>query len=125
MMPQTERTSGIHQAVRPRTVAVVSCHPHAHAIGTVLGAVDHDVVLVEPTAHAYSHIKHIRPDLVIVLLTNEDYEGCQVLSMLTVDRETSGIPILTHVLASDDDALVDWAVAANADVEPVTALSLN
>ncbi len=124
MTPQTERMSGYHQpAVRPRTVAVVSSQPDQHVIEAVLGAVEHDVVLVEPTAHAYAHIKHIRPDLVILLLASDDYEACQLLSMLRLDRETSRIPVVTHVFANDE-ASADWSVLAHDGVKPA-AISLN
>lgn len=124
MTPLTERMSGHRKAVRPRTVAVVSCHPDKHIIETLLGAVDHDVVLVEPAAHAYSHIRHIRPDLVIVCMASDDSEGCLLLSMLTLDRETSRIPVVTHVIATED-AFSDWPNLADDEVRPVTTNALN
>ena len=88
----------------------------------MLGAVDHDVVLVEPTSHAYSHIKHIRPDLVILCMASDDSAGCQLLSMLTLDRETSRIPVVTHVT---EDALSNWDNPGSDAVMPVTASALN
>jgi CheY-like chemotaxis protein len=108
MMPQTEpisrsstRAAKAYQpAPRLRTVAVVSRNPDQHVLGSAICAVDHDVVLVEPTDHAYSHIKEIRPDLVIVCMSGDDIDGCRVLSMLALDRETSAIPVLTHVTSS-------------------------
>jgi DNA-binding response OmpR family regulator len=124
MMTQGERMSGYHRAVRPRTVAVVICHPDQHVIEAVLGGVEHDVVLVEPTAHAYSHIKHIRPDLVIVCMAGDDTQGCLLLSMLTLDRETSRIPVVTHVIATED-AFPDWSNLADDDVRPVVTTALN
>ena len=125
MTPQTERMSGYHtQTVRPRTVAVVSSQPEQHVIEAVLGAVHHDVVLVEPTANAYSHIKHIRPDLVIVCMTSDDSAGCLLLSMLTLDRETSRIPVVTHVIPTEDDR-ADWQDMAGDEVMPVTPMALN
>ena len=71
-----------------------------------MGAVDHDIVLVEPTDHAYSHIKQIRPDLVIVCMSSDDVDGCRVLSMLALDGETSAIPVVAHVTSSAADAAV-------------------
>jgi CheY-like chemotaxis protein len=124
MTPQTERTSGYHKAVRPRTVAVVSCHPDQHVIEAVLGAMEHDVVLVEPTAGAYSHIRHIRPDLVILCMASNDSDGCQLLSMLTLDRETSRIPVVTHVIPTED-APADWSDPANDNFRPAAASALN
>jgi PleD family two-component response regulator len=124
MTPQTERTSEYHPAVRPRTVAVVSRHPDGHVIEAVLGAVDHDVVLVEATAHAYSHIKNIRPDLVVVCMASDDHDGCRLLSMLTLDRETARIPVVTHVIPTED-AYSDWPDLADDEVRPVVTTPLN
>ena len=125
MTPQTEPMSRYpKQTARPRTVAVVSCQPDQHVVEAVLGAVDHDVVLVEPTANAYSHIKHIRPDLVIVCMASDDTAGCLLLSMLTLDRETSRIPVVTHMIPTADDH-ADWPDLAGGDVTPLTAMALN
>ena len=124
MTPQTERTSEYHKAVRGRTVAVVSCHPDGEVIEAVLGAVDHDVVMVEATAHAYSHIKNIRPDLVVVCMASDDVEGCQLLSMLTLDRETARIPVVTHVIAKED-AYSDWPNLVDDEVRPVVTSAMN
>ena len=102
MMPLTEPITADQPTPRLRTVAVVSRNPDQQVIGAVLGAVDHDVVLVEPTDHAYSHIRRIQPDLVIVCMSTHDLDGCQVLSMLALDSETSAIPVLTHVTSLAD-----------------------
>jgi len=102
MMPQTAHISTYQPAPRTRSVAVVSHNPDQHVVNAILAAVDHEIVLVEPTVHAYSHIKHLRPDLVIVCMSSSDAEGCQVLSMLTLDRETARIPVLAYVTPVDE-----------------------
>jgi DNA-binding response OmpR family regulator len=58
---------------------------------------DYEVILVESTAHAYSKIKRVLPDLVVVCLSADDVDGCRVLSMLALDSQTSSIPVLTHL----------------------------
>src|SRR5262245_21771641 len=63
---------------------------------TVLDAGHYDVVFVESSAHAYSQIKRVRPDLVIVCVAMDDAEALRVLSMLKLDEETRSIPILTY-----------------------------
>jgi CheY-like chemotaxis protein len=97
-----------------RTVAVVSQHPHQHVFETVLGAVEHDVVVVGTIGHAYSLIKDVAPDLVIVCLESDDWDGCQVLSMLALDSATSRIPVRTYVSAlveySGDNAAAEALV---------------
>ena len=63
---------------------------------TVLDAGHYDVVFVESTAHAYSQIKRVQPNLVILCVRIEDVDGFQVLSMLKLDEDTREIPVLTY-----------------------------
>src|SRR6476469_2033315 len=63
---------------------------------TVLDAGHYDVIFVESSEHAYSQIKRVRPDLVILCVRIEDMDGFQVLSMLKLDDETRNIPVLTY-----------------------------
>ena len=63
---------------------------------TALEAGHYDVVFVESSEHAYSQIKRVQPDLVILCMRIEDADGFQVLSMLKLDDETRGIPVLTY-----------------------------
>jgi CheY-like chemotaxis protein len=65
-------------------------------IETALDAGRYDIVFVESTEHAYSQIKRVQPNLVILCVRIEDMEGFQVLSMLKLDEETRGIPVLTY-----------------------------
>ena len=55
---------------------------------TVLDAGHYDVVFVESSEHAYSQIKRVQPNLVILCVRIEDADGFQVLSMLKLDEET-------------------------------------
>ena len=68
---------------------------------TVLDAGHYDVVFVESSAHAYSQIKRVQPNLVILCVRIEDADGFQVLSMLKLDPETSAIPVLTYTTEYD------------------------
>ena len=63
---------------------------------TVLDAGQYHVVFVESNAHAYSQIKRVQPNLVILCLRIEDTNGFRVLSMLKLDCETREIPVLTY-----------------------------
>jgi PleD family two-component response regulator len=63
---------------------------------TALDAGHYDVVFVESTAHAYSQIKRVQPDLAILCVRMDDAEGLRVLSMLKLDADTRTIPILTY-----------------------------
>jgi PleD family two-component response regulator len=68
---------------------------------TLLDAGRYDVVFVESNEHAYSQIKRVRPDLVILCVRIDDPASFQVLSMLKLDDETREIPILTYTTEYD------------------------
>ena len=70
---------------------------------TVLDAGHYDVVFVESSRHAYSQIKRVQPNLVILCVSIDDAEGFQVLSMLKLDQETRTIPVVTCTVAADDN----------------------
>ena len=55
---------------------------------------DSDVIFVESIAHGYSRIKQVTPDLVVVFLEIDDLAACQLLSMLKMDHDLSGIPVV-------------------------------
>jgi PleD family two-component response regulator len=68
---------------------------------TVLDAGHYDVVFVESSQHAYSQIKRVKPNLVILCVHIEGTDGFQVLSMLKLDDETRDIPVLTYTTEYD------------------------
>ena len=81
------------------TQKVVIVNGTAEILGlleSVLEAGHYDVVFVESTAHAYSQIKRVQPNLVIMCVNVEEMDGFSVLSMLNLDPETRDIPILTY-----------------------------
>src|SRR5215470_11395158 len=69
---------------------------------TVLDAGHYDVVFVESSAHAYSQIKRVQPNLVILCVQIDDADGFQVLSMLKLDADTRDIPVLTYTTEYDN-----------------------
>jgi PleD family two-component response regulator len=68
---------------------------------TVLDAGHYDVVFVESSEHAYSQIKRVQPNLVILCVRIAEADGFQVLSMLKLDAETREIPVLTYTTEYD------------------------
>src|SRR6266704_2807188 len=93
-------------ATAPPAQKVVIVNGNAAILGlleTVLDAGHYDVVFVEPSTHAYSQIKRVQPNLVILCLHLDNPEGFQVLSMLKLDNETRDIPVLTYAAEHDDD----------------------
>jgi hypothetical protein len=80
-----------------RTVVLVSGRaPQAQSLDALLAATgNYDVIFVESIAHGYSCIKRVVPDVVLISSEIDDVATCQLLSMLQVDRDSSGIPVLT------------------------------
>jgi CheY-like chemotaxis protein len=71
---------------------------------TVLDAGHYDVVFVESSEHAYSQIKRVQPNLVILCVRIEDGDGFQVLSMLKLDAATRDIPVLTYTTEETEES---------------------
>ena len=63
---------------------------------SVLDAGRYDMVFVEPGDRAYSQIKLVSPQLVILCTRIEHLDGFQLLTMLKLDPETCDIPVLTY-----------------------------
>jgi CheY-like chemotaxis protein len=66
-----------------------------------------DVVFIESLVHAYSLIKRVAPELVIVCLEMNDPESFQVLSMLKLDSRTREIPVVIRMTQREADESSD------------------
>lgn len=111
-----------------RKVLIVNGNARSLAmLETILEAGHYDVVFVESGEYAYSHIRQNKPDLVILCLRVDDVAGCQLLSMLKLDEETRGIPILTCGMESDEEVeRAEPAEAADYEIFPVRrAMQMN
>jgi CheY-like chemotaxis protein len=71
---------------------------------TVLDAGRYDMVFVESSSRAYSRVRHVQPDLVIVCMRMDDTEVFQLLSMLKLDEETRNIPVVTYATPVEPDS---------------------
>ena len=79
MMTTTETRTPLTGKVASQQVVVVSKESQLNGLlETVLDAGQYDVVVVESTEHAYSHIKRLAPHLIIVCLDIDDIDGFQV-----------------------------------------------
>lgn len=78
-------------------VVVVNSSPEILTLAErALTAGHYDVVFVESIAHAYSQIRLVQPNLVILCLRMGDRAGFQLLSMLKLDPDTRRVPVLTY-----------------------------
>src|SRR5688572_5806320 len=83
---------------------------------TVLDSGRYDMVFVESGDHAYSQIKKVLPNLVILCARIENLEGFQLLTMLKLDPGTREIPVLTYTTEYDGQDF-DTAIAQLAEEE--------
>ena len=81
---------------------------------TVLDAGRYDMVFVESPDHAYSNIRKVQPNLVILCTRVEDLDGFQLLTMLKLDDMTRDIPVLTYTTESEEGDF-DAAISQMAD----------
>ncbi len=116
MMTTTDTRSPLAGKLASQQVVVVSKQSQLNGLlETVLDAGQYDVVFVESTEHAYSHIKRLTPHLIIVCLDIDDIDGFQVLSMLKLDSETRNIPIVTCTVSADEEVNRDAAFERSED----------
>jgi len=91
---------------------------------SVLDAGRYDMVFVEPGERAYSQIKKVLPNLVILCTRIERLDGFQILTMLKLDPDTCNIPVLTYTTESeapDFDAVVSQWTDEDDNVFPTRA----
>lgn len=117
MMTTTDYRSPMTHNSASQQVVVVSKQPQLHGLlETVLDAGQYDIVFVESTEHAYTHIKRLSPNLVIVCLDVDDLDGFQVLSMLKLDAETKHIPLVTCTISQEEEAAPEESPDAHEDM---------
>ena len=97
-------------ATTAQKVVIVNGTPEIlDLLESVLDAGHYDVVFVESSHHAYSQIKRVQPNLVILCVKIAEADGFQVLSMLKLDAETREIPVLTYTTEYDGQESKDEA----------------
>jgi len=62
---------------------------------------NYNVVVVESIERAYSRIRQVQPDVVVVLMNIDDVDACQLLSMLHMDRGLHGMSVVTCATGPD------------------------
>jgi CheY-like chemotaxis protein len=91
----TPRPLEVTRAARTRTIVIVNGDDRAvPLLDAVLESGHYDIVFIESTTHAYSQIKRVRPNLVVICTRLADPDGFQVLTMLKLDEHTRSIPVV-------------------------------
>jgi CheY-like chemotaxis protein len=93
---------------QPQRVVVVNGNPNLlEMLEAVLDAGRYDMTFAEASGHAYSSIRQVQPDLVILCMDLDEVAGFQLLSMLKLDPETRRIPVVTYagdgLIPGEDD----------------------
>jgi CheY-like chemotaxis protein len=101
MMTYTDTSHAAAATHALRKVVIVGNAPNQRVLETVANAGNYDIVIVESTARAYSHIKRVVPTLVVMCVDVDDPDGCQVLSMLKLDSATAAIPVVTYSMSGE------------------------
>jgi PleD family two-component response regulator len=123
-MVNTNRTAA------PGVQKVVVINGNTDVLGmleTVLDAGRYDMVFVESSDHAYSQIKKIVPNLVILCTRIDELQGFQLLTMLKLDDDTRDIPILTYTTeyeGQDFDAAISQLADEEEDFLPTRPAAL-
>ena len=94
---------------------------------TVLDAGRYDMVFVESSDRAYSQIKKVVPNLVILCTRIEELDGFQLLTMLKLDTDTKDIPVLTYTTeyeGQDFDSAISQLTEDDDDLLPTTRSAL-
>src|SRR6478609_3963865 len=96
---------------------------------TVLDAGRYDMVFVESGDRAYSQIKKVVPNLVILSTKIDELDGFQLLTMLKLDSDTRDIPVLTYTTeceGQDFDEAISQLAEEEEDLLPARpALRMN
>ena len=103
-MHTIEPTRRANEAALQKVVVVNGSPEILEMFETVLDAGRYDMVFVESSARAYSRVRHVQPDLVIVCMRMDDTEVFQLLSMLKLDEETRNIPVVTYATPVEPDS---------------------
>jgi CheY-like chemotaxis protein len=87
-------------------VVIVNGSPEVMAVvESAVEAGHYGMVFIESIEHAYSQIKRVQPNLVILCVRLGDMNGLQVLSMLKLDDATRRIPVITY--AAEEQAATE------------------
>jgi DNA-binding NarL/FixJ family response regulator len=60
-----------------------------------------NVIVVESTERAYSRIRQLQPDVVVVFMNIDDADACRLLSMLHLDHGLRGVSVVTCTTGPD------------------------
>ena len=111
--------TGHHAIIRPpQTVVAVSSDSRRDELLDALSVDknDYDVFFMESFDGGYSRIKQLTPDLIVMFMEMDDVAGCQLLSMLALDKQLACIPVVTCPARRRRQELEDFMAEVNRDL---------
>ena len=63
-----------------------------------------DVIAVESIRRAYSRIRQVTPNIVVLFMEIDDVDACQLLSILHMDRALRSVCVVTYTTGPDRPA---------------------
>ena len=126
----TDDTNRIAAAPVQKLVVVNGSTDMLGMLETALDAGRYDMVFVESGNRAYSQIKKVLPNLVILCTRLNELDAFQLLTMLKLDDETKAIPVLTYTSefeGEDFDAAISQLAEEEEELLPAgrPALRMN
>ncbi len=83
-------------SVAQKVVIINSSSEILALLESMLDMDNYDYIVVESLEHAYSRVKKLQPNLVILCVKIDDVDAFQILTMLKLDEATRMIPVLTY-----------------------------
>jgi chemotaxis response regulator CheB len=62
---------------------------------------NYEVIVVESIPRAYSRIRELQPDVVVLFMEIDDVDACQLLSLLHMDRALRGMSVVACTTGPD------------------------
>src|SRR5687767_11895658 len=124
ILKDDRQRAGSHMANVQKVVVVNGNTEVLGMLETVLDAGRYDMVFVESSDRAYSQIKKVLPDLVILCTRVDQLEGFHLLTMLKLDPETRDIPVLTYTTeyeGQDFDTAISQLAEEEEEFLPATS----
>jgi CheY-like chemotaxis protein len=75
-------------------VALITSSPDMELLDGLLTTGDYDITVIDDRDLAYSQVRLLMPDVIVMCVDFEQCTSCHVLSMLKIDSATSHIPVL-------------------------------
>ena len=124
-MTDTKRSAAAQELDSPTTpvqmvVVVDGGIEMLHGLETMLHARRYQMLFAQSNELAYSQIKKVRPNLVVLCGGIEDRDGSQLLTMLKLDPDTRGIPLLSYAPDRKDGDLDADLVRLDEDEDVLT-----